>query len=113
MTVSTVLDSAGRRRSPATLPGFHAGRPPRNKGMLYPADPPTVEEIVCVMRHASEDPHGWRLRAMIVMLWRGGLRVQEALAEAMGESLVVGHLRCERASRRRGSLSGGPQVSHR
>jgi site-specific recombinase XerD len=47
--------------------------------MLYPADPPTVEEIVCVMRHASEDPHGWRLRAMIVMLWRGGLRVQETL----------------------------------
>ncbi len=79
MPVSVVLDSAGRRRSPATLPGFHAGRAPRNKGMLYPADPPTVEEIVCVMRHASEDPHGWRLRAMIVMLWRGGLRVQEAL----------------------------------
>jgi len=61
MTVSSILDSAGRRRSPATLPGLHAGRPPRNKGMLYPADPPTVEEIVCVMRHASEDPHGWRL----------------------------------------------------
>jgi site-specific recombinase XerD len=48
--------------------------------MLYPADPPTVEEIVGVTRHASEDPHGFRLRAMIVMLWRGGLRVQEALA---------------------------------
>jgi site-specific recombinase XerD len=48
--------------------------------MLYPADPPTVEEIVCVMRHASENPHGFRLRAMIVVLWRGGLRVQEALA---------------------------------
>ena len=80
MTVSAVLDSAGRRRSPATLPGFHTGRAPRNKGMLYPADPPTVEEIVCVMRHASEDAHGFRLRAMIVMLWRGGLRVQEALA---------------------------------
>jgi len=80
MTFASMLDSAGRRRSPATLPGFHAGRAPRNKGMLYPADPPTVEEIVCVMRSASEDPHGWRLRAMIVMLWRGGLRVQEALA---------------------------------
>jgi hypothetical protein len=80
MTVSAVLDSAGRRRSPATLPGYHAGRPPRNKGMLYPADPASVEEIVSVMRHASEDPHGWRLRAMIVMLWRGGLRVQEARA---------------------------------
>jgi hypothetical protein len=72
MTVSSMLDSAGRRRSPATLPGFHAGRPPRNNGMLYPADPPTVEEIVCVMRHAGEDPYGFRLRAMIVMLWRGG-----------------------------------------
>jgi integrase len=80
MTVSSMLDSAGRRRSPATLPGFHSGRAPRNKGMLYPADPPTVEEIVCVMRHASNDPHGFRLRAMIVMLWRGGLRVTEALA---------------------------------
>jgi hypothetical protein len=56
MTVSAVLDSAGRRRSPATLPGFHSGRAAHNKGMLYPADPPTVEEIVCVMRHASEDP---------------------------------------------------------
>jgi hypothetical protein len=42
------LDSAGRRRSPATLPGYHAGRAPRNKGQLYPADPPTVEEIVAV-----------------------------------------------------------------
>jgi len=48
--------------------------------MRYRADPPTVEEVVAVMRNASEDPHGFRLRAMIVMLWRGGLRVQEALA---------------------------------
>ena len=30
-----LLDAAGRRRSPATLPGFHAGRPPSNKGMRY------------------------------------------------------------------------------
>jgi hypothetical protein len=48
-----LLDTAGRRRSPATLPGFHAGRPPRNKGMRYPADPPTVEEIVAVLRAAA------------------------------------------------------------
>jgi hypothetical protein len=46
MTVLSELDAAGRRRSPATLPGYHAGRPPRNKGVRYPADPPTVEEIV-------------------------------------------------------------------
>jgi hypothetical protein len=49
MTVSAVLDSAGRRRSPATLPGFHAGRPPRNKGLRYPADPPTVQEIIAAV----------------------------------------------------------------
>jgi integrase len=80
MIVPAVLDAAGRRRSPATMPGYHAGRPPRNKGQLYPADPPTVEEIVAVMRHASEDRHGFRLRALIVVLWRSGLRIQEALA---------------------------------
>lgn len=80
MSVSAVLDSAGRRRSPATMPGYHAGRPPRKEGMRYPADPPTVEEIIAVMRQAGEDRHGARLRAVLVVLWRGGLRVQEALA---------------------------------
>jgi site-specific recombinase XerD len=82
MTVPAVLDSAGRRRSPATMPGYHAGRPPRNKGMRYPADPPSVEEIVAVMRQAADDRHGWRLRATIVVLWRGGLRIHEAIALA-------------------------------
>ena len=77
-----LLDAAGRRRSPATLPGFHAGRPPRNKGQRYPADPPTVEEIVAVMRNAGSGPHAARLRALIVVLWRAGLRIHEALALA-------------------------------
>jgi hypothetical protein len=36
-----------------------------------PGDAP---QIACVMRHASENPHGFRLRAMIAVLWRGGLR---------------------------------------
>jgi hypothetical protein len=55
-----LLDAAGRRRSPATLPHFHAGRPPRNKGIRYPADPPTVEGIVAVMRAAGNGVHGRR-----------------------------------------------------
>jgi len=75
-----LLDAAGRRRSPATTPGFHAGRPPRNKGLRYPADPPTVEEIVAVLRMAGDSAHGRRLRALIVVLWRAGLRIDEALA---------------------------------
>ena len=37
-----LLDRAGRRRSPATLPGFHGGHAPGNKGLRYPADPPKV-----------------------------------------------------------------------
>jgi hypothetical protein len=37
-----LFDAAGRRRSPAAMPGHNAGRAPRNKGMVYPADPPTV-----------------------------------------------------------------------
>src|SRR3954464_4227310 len=79
-----LLDAAGRPRSPATLPGYHAGRPPRNKGQRYPADPPTVSEIVAVMRHAGSDVYGARLRALIVVLWRAGLRIHEALA--LGEA---------------------------
>ena len=82
MTDLSALDVAGRRRSPATMPGYHAGRPPRNKGVRYPADPPTVDEIVAVMRHTVDDRHGFRLRAMIVVLWRAGLRIHEALALA-------------------------------
>jgi integrase len=79
--MSTVLlDAAGRRRSPATMPGFHCGRPPRNKGRRYPADPPTVEEIVAVMRQAGTTAHGLRMRGLIVVLWRAGLRIHEALA---------------------------------
>jgi site-specific recombinase XerD len=80
MTSSVLLDAAGRRRSPATVPGHRCGRPPRNKGRRYPADPPTVEEIVAVMRAAGSTPYGLRTRTLIVLLWRAGLRISEALA---------------------------------
>jgi integrase len=61
------------------MPGYHRGRPPKNKGLSFPADPPTVEEIVAVMRAAGDGPDGARLRALIVILWRAGLRISEAL----------------------------------
>jgi hypothetical protein len=50
MVEARLLDSAGRRRSPASMPGYHLGRIPRNKGQRYPADPPRTEEIIAVMR---------------------------------------------------------------
>jgi site-specific recombinase XerD len=75
-----LLDAAGRRRSPATLPDFHAGRAPGNKGQRYAADPPTVDEIIAVMRHAGHARYGNRLNGLIVGLWRAGLRINEALS---------------------------------
>lgn len=77
-----VLDAAGRPRSPATLPGYRRGCVPRNKGRRYPADPPRVEEIIAVMRTAGTGLHGARIRALVVILWRAGLRINEALTLA-------------------------------
>jgi site-specific recombinase XerD len=48
--------------------------------MQYPPDPPRPEEIIVVMRQAGHDRHGLRLRALIAVLWRAGLRISEALA---------------------------------
>jgi site-specific recombinase XerD len=77
---SLPLDAAGHRRSPATTPGYHRGRPPRNKSEQYPADPPTIEEIIAVMRIVGDRADGHRLRALVVLLWRAGLRISEALS---------------------------------
>jgi site-specific recombinase XerD len=74
-----LLDAAGRRRSPATVPGYRRGCAPRNKGRRYPADPPRVEEIIAVMRAAGGGQVGVRARALVVVLWRAGLRISEAL----------------------------------
>jgi site-specific recombinase XerD len=82
MSASVALDAGGRRRSPATLPGYHAGRSPENRGRRYPADPPRVEEIIAVMRAAGAGVHGARARGLIVILWRAGLRISEALGLA-------------------------------
>ena len=74
-----LLDAAGHRRSPVTMPGYHQGRPPKNKGLRFPADPPTVEEIIAVMSATGNGADGARLRALIIVLWRAGLRISEAL----------------------------------
>jgi integrase len=76
---SVLLDAAGHRRSPATTPAYQQGRAPRTRGLRYPADPPTIEEIVAVMRAAGDGADGACLRALIVILWRAGLRISEAL----------------------------------
>jgi len=79
MSASAPLDSRRRRRSPAAVPGYLTGRRPRSKGRRYPPDPPRTEEIIAVMRCCDDGLHGDRARGLIAVLWRAGLRVQEAL----------------------------------
>lgn len=67
--------------SPITAPGYKRGQRPPNYGKRYPAEPLTHGEIsrllaVCSRRGSA----GVRDRALIVVLWRAGLRVGEALA---------------------------------
>ena len=80
MTVSVVLDAAGLRRSPPRCPATSPDVDPATRAGFYPTDPPTVEAIDAVVREARDDRHGDRLRALIVVLWRGSLRVAEASA---------------------------------
>ena len=51
------------------------------RGCAIP-DPPTIEAIATVMRRAGDGVHGRRLRALIAVLWRAGLRICQALALA-------------------------------
>ena len=61
--------------------GAHAGCPPRNKGVRYPAARPPSNRSSPSMRSAGDGLHGRRLRGLIVVLWRDGLRINEALAQ--------------------------------
>src|SRR3954447_25717232 len=79
VTASPPLDLLGRRRSQASVPGYLAGRPSRNRGRRYPPAPPRTAEIIAVMRCCGDVPHGAPTRGLIAVLWRAGLRIQEAL----------------------------------
>ncbi len=70
-----------RGASPATAPGFNAGRVPATKGRRLPPEPLTRQEVEALLRQCSRRaPTGLRNRALIAVLYRGGLRISEALA---------------------------------
>src|SRR4051812_30667888 len=79
MSASAPLGSRVRGRSRPAVPGYLAGRRPGSEGRRYPADPPRTEEIIAVMRACGDGLHGHRARGLIAVLWRAGLRIQEAL----------------------------------
>ena len=83
----------GRRRCLRRCPTFTPARRP-NQGQRYAADPPTVDEIIAIMRHAQNAAYGNRLNGLIVVLWapgRGSTRrspTETHLEERRGSILV-------------------------
>ncbi len=73
----------GRRRSPITLPGYGTGRKPANAGKTYPPEVYRPAEVLALLAACpTEGRHlriGVRNRALIALLWRSGLRIEEAL----------------------------------
>src|SRR4051794_20873840 len=67
-------------RSPVTLKGNRKGQAPPNKGKKYPASPPTPAEVMRMLALRGQGYVGRRNHALVVCLWRAGLRVSEALA---------------------------------
>lgn len=61
--------------------GYHRGRTPANKGRKFPPQVPTPDEVRALLRACSDRaPTGIRNKALIVVLYRAGLRCAEALS---------------------------------
>lgn len=70
----------GARRSPITMPGHRKGLPAPNKGRRFPAEPLTPGEVEALLAACStRGSSGIRDRALIALLWRTGVRIDEAL----------------------------------
>src|ERR1017187_9038692 len=92
-----LVDRRGHPRPPVTLPGHKAGEHPPNYGLTFPAEVLTSEEVGRLIAVCSRGPGGLRNRALIVVLWRAGLRCQEALdlelrdVDREGGTILVRH----------------------
>jgi integrase/recombinase XerD len=68
-------------RWPVTDPRYRLGLAPPNKGKRYPVEVLDRDELHRLLAACSHRaPTGVRNRALIVVMWRGGLRVAEACA---------------------------------
>jgi site-specific recombinase XerD len=81
MAAMTDVAAPARRRSPITTSEYRIGQRPPNFGRTFPAEVLTPREVLeLVNACARRGPSGLRNRALIVLMWRCGLRVSEALA---------------------------------
>lgn len=67
-----------RHKSDITKKGYGKGRPSKNKGKRFFADTLTKEEVLALVDGCNCGPSGLRDRALIVLLYRTGLRISEA-----------------------------------
>jgi integrase len=68
-------------QSSATFPGAHKGRTPANAGRTYPIQILTTDEARRLLAAPSaRAPTGIRIRALLAVLYRAGLKAAEALA---------------------------------
>ena len=68
------------------MPGFRKGQKPGNAGKRYIPEPLTPDEVQLLIAGCSRtSATGLRNRALIVVLWRSGLRISETLALLPGD----------------------------
>jgi integrase len=76
------------------LADYRRGRPPANKGRKFPPEPLTPAEVYALIDACGRGYAGRRNRALIMLLWRSGLRCGEALAlEPKDLDLMRGEVR--------------------
>ena len=68
-----------RYKSRITEKGYHKGRPAPTRGKRLYADTLTRDEIDALLDECNVGATGLRDRALIVTLWRTGIRISEAL----------------------------------
>jgi integrase/recombinase XerD len=74
------FDRRGYYRAPVTQPSYRLGKEPPNKGMKLPPEVLTAEEVYALIDACGRGPAGRRNRALLVVMWRAGLRISEALS---------------------------------
>lgn len=81
MAKQQLVDRLGRPYTPMMDPALRRGQRPPNYGRRFPAEVLSSEEVGRLIAACPRrGPSGLRDRALIVVMWRAGLRIAEALA---------------------------------